>query len=577
MRYKSSTISPGFSLVEVLVVSFVMLVVFGGLLGGVKYTLDLISISRAKLTALTVANNQMEYIHSLSYNAVGTISGIPAGSIAQVSTTSLNQIVFTRTTLIEYIDDDADGIGVADSNTITTDYKQAKVTVSWEYRGVPYEIFLVSNIIPRSIETSVGGGTLRVNVFDKNVTPLPGATVRLLNTSATTTVDVTRTTDASGIALFGGAPAGPDYQVFVSAPGYSSDQTYVATTTLPNPTTRPATVLESDITTLNFFIDRLSDVNITTYTSRAEGFREEDFDDVTGIATSTNTAVSAGQLTLGDTAGVYNSSGTAELLSLAPTLLVKWDSVRVDAVLPVGTSYHLRFYHGSTSPVLIPEADLPGNTAGFSGATIDFSALDPLVYSNISIGVTLETTNVVVTPQIRKIKVWYIESEVTAPNVPLMLTGEKTIGTLVDTSLVYKTVIATTTNSSGQRTIKDIEWDGYMVRATGYDIEEACPANPVVIDPGEAVNLDVVIGLNSDHSLRVVVRDTSGALVPDAEVTLSRGAFSSLLTTGICGQVFYRSLSSAPDYDVSVTTPGLGTVVISAFDVTGDVVQVVQY
>lgn len=567
----------GFSLVEVLIVSAIMVIVFGGLIMGVKYTLDLISISRAKLTALTVANNHMEYIRSLSYNAVGTVAGIPSGAIPQVSTTSLNQVVFTRTTLVEYIDDDADGSGVADSNSITTDYKQAKVTISWEYRGVPYEIFLVSNIIPRSIETSVGGGTLRINVFDKNVAPLPGATVRLLNTSATTTVDVTRMTDATGIALFGGAPAGPDYQVFVSAPGYSSDQTYVATTSLPNPTTRPATVLESDITTMNFFIDRVSDVSITTYASRMEAFSVEEFIDTSGVATATAAVVVGGQLVLEDTAGVYQPTGRVQLIPVSPGSLAHWERIVFESVLPGGTGYQVQVFTGTSSPVLIPDSDLPGNSLGFSGGTIDLAALDPVLYPGIIIGITLTTTNPSVTPQIRSLKTWYITSETVEPNVDLTLTGGKTIGTRADTSLVYKSVIATTTNGSGERTLQNIEWDGYTVRASGYDIREACPANPLVVEPDDDIDLGVVLASNSAHSLRVVVLTAGGMTQSEAEVTLTQGAFSSTETTGLCGQVFFSSLSSAPDYNLSVTTPGLGTQVVTAFDITGDVVQVVQY
>jgi type II secretory pathway pseudopilin PulG len=567
----------GFSLVEALIVSAIMLIVFGGLISGVKYTLDLISVSRAKLTALTVANNQMEYIHSLSYNTVGTVAGIPPGPIPQVSTTSLNQIVFTRTTLIEYIDDDADGVGAADSNGITTDYKQAKVTVSWEYRGIPYEIFLVSNLIPRSIETSVGGGTLRINVFDKNIAPLPGATVRLINTSGTSSIDVTRTTDATGIALFGGAPAGADYQVFVSAPGYSADQTYVATTSLPNPTTRPATVLESDITTMNFFIDRLSDVQIITLGSQVEASSTEEFNTAAGIATSTDTLVTAGQLVLRDVAGVYQSTGSAQLALITPSSFLRWHSVTVDTNLPAGTSYLLRLYTGTSTPTLIPEGDLPGNSAGFSAPSIDISMLDPVVYPNLTLGLTVSTSNTAVTPQIHSIKTWYIESETIEPNVTLTLTGEKTIGTLADTSLVYKTVIATTTNGSGVRNINDIEWDGYTVRASGYDVREACPANPVIVDPNSDVELSLILTSNSSHSLRVVVQDSTGVVQPDAVVALTQGVFSSVRTTGLCGQVFFSGLTSAPDYDLSVTTPGLGTETVTAFDITGDVVQVVQY
>ncbi|PJC56055.1 hypothetical protein CO026_02400, partial [Candidatus Kaiserbacteria bacterium CG_4_9_14_0_2_um_filter_41_32] len=244
----------GFSLVEVIIVSAIITLFFGELFGGLHYTLALITDSKARLTALSVANDAMEYIHSLSYDAVGTVAGIPSGLIPQVATSTLNGIEFEKRVLIEYVDAPADGLGAADSNSITTDYKNAKVTVSWTRNGKTNQIFLVSTITPRSIESDVGGGTLKVKVFDSVAEPLPGASVQVVNNTLLPNIDITRTTDASGIALFSGAPAGADYEIFVTASGYSSEQTYMATTALPNPTSRPVAVLEADVSTMNFFI-----------------------------------------------------------------------------------------------------------------------------------------------------------------------------------------------------------------------------------------------------------------------------------------------------------------------------------
>ena len=79
MVLNKKQLQAGSSLVEILIVSAIMLVVFGGLLTSFRYSLELISHSRAKLTALTLANDTMEYVRSLSYNTGGTVSGIPSG------------------------------------------------------------------------------------------------------------------------------------------------------------------------------------------------------------------------------------------------------------------------------------------------------------------------------------------------------------------------------------------------------------------------------------------------------------------------------------------------------------------
>ena len=88
-----------------------------------------------------------------------------------------------------------------------------------------------------------------MNVIDQDSQPLSNINVQLRNDTTTSTVDVTRLSDV-GTALFSGAPAGSQYEVVVSGAGYSTDQTYVATTSNPNPVTAPFTVLESDISTL---------------------------------------------------------------------------------------------------------------------------------------------------------------------------------------------------------------------------------------------------------------------------------------------------------------------------------------
>ena len=113
----------GFSLIELLVVAAIMALFIGGLFVTIQTSLKLVADNRARMSALSVANDRLEYIRSLSYDAVGTVSGLPAGTIPQVSTSTLNGFLFTERILIEYIDDAADGVGVSDSNAITTDYK----------------------------------------------------------------------------------------------------------------------------------------------------------------------------------------------------------------------------------------------------------------------------------------------------------------------------------------------------------------------------------------------------------------------------------------------------------------------
>ena len=567
----------GFSLVEVIIVSGIITLFFTQLFGGIYYTLALIADSKARLTALSVANNEMEYIYSLSYDAIGTVAGIPAGLIPQTSTSTLNNIEFETKVLINYVDDDADGVGASDSNGITTDYKEVKVTVSWVRKGVTRQIFLVSNIVPRSIETNVGGGTIRVNVFDASVLPLPGASVRLVNNTIVPNIDVTRTSDANGIALFGGAPAGPDYQIFVSAPGYSSDQTYEAIPPLVNPASQPIAVIEADISTMNFFIDRVSTLDILTLGSQISRMVDYPFNDTSNIATSTDVTVSSGALVLTDTAGVYNATGTATLAAVAPALIQKWSNVNLIATTTVDTTIRMQFYTGTSSYTLIPDGDLPGNSSGFSLFPVDISALSTVSYPSFSIGLTLASASSTITPAVDSVAVQYIESQTPLDSVPLNLLGAKSIGTDASSSPIFKTNLNITSDGVGRALLNNLEYDSYTVTATGYDIAEACPANPITIEPNTSNSLSMVLSTNTTNSLRVIVQTLGGIPIAGASVTLDRPGYTSRGTTSACGQKYFGSLTNADDYLLTVAAAGYGTQAISSTTVSGDQVQIVSF
>ncbi len=560
----------GFSLIELLIVAAVSSLFFGGLFVAIQSSLKLVIDSRARTSALSVANDQIEYIRSLAYDAVGTVSGIPNGAIPQVSTTTLNGIVFTKRTLIEYVDDPADGVGAADSNGITTDYKQVKIEVSWSLYNTPDSAFLVSNIVPRSIETDVGGGTIRVNVFDATVAPVSGATVRLINTTGTSSIDVTRMTDGSGIALFGGAPANSGYQVMVTKTGYSSDQTWTATGTLANPTSQPFAVVEADVATVNFFIDELANVSLRLLTDYVAASTTINFASTTDLVQSTSTTIATDTLVLQNTLGVYDGVGTATLVPVIPGPLARWDYIAVTHTTPVGSEWRMRLYSGSSADTLIPDSILPGNSGGFT-ESIDISQLDSVAYPSLYIGFTLTTSNTAVTPQIDAVQVYYRESETPLSNTPITLQGSKTIGTDSALAPVYKNVFSTTTDASGERELLNIEWDAYTWDLVTYDIAEQCTPYPIQAEPGASMVVEYLLVPDSAHSLRVTVVDGAGVPVRDATVRLERGG-NVEKNTQHCGQTFFDGLVSAVDYRVEVSAPGYAPVTVDPVSVNGDTV-----
>lgn len=565
----------GFSLVEIIVAIAVFILVFGGIFGIVQMTLKMISSSKSTTSALALANERMEYIRSLSYNSVGTVGGIPDGPIPQNSTTTLNGIIFHERVLIEYIDSPDDGEGGADTNGILADYKQVKVEYSWQGIQGTSTIFLLSNMVPPGIETTAGGGTLIVNVFDALVQPISGASVHIYNDTTTTTIDTTRSTNASGVATFAGAPAAANYQITVTKAGFSTDQTYIATSSNPVPVTLPVAVIESAVSTMNFQIDELSDLAIHTSEPPSFGQFTDTFDDMTLVASSSGIVLNSGDVELSGGAGSYVSSGMVYSTSTTPTTIVRWDSASFTSITPSLTTLAVHVYDvtGPDTFSLISDTDLPGNSTGFSTGSIDLSTLSVGSHPTLALSAVLTSSDVNVTPLLREWNLSYVTSEPSIASIPLTITGSKIIGTYVDTTPIYKYSESLSTNGSGVLTLTDLEWDQYTVdlNTGAYDISEACNDIPYVLNPGVSETLNLTLVPDAVRSMRVSVTDDSNTPIKDATVDISRTGISDSGVTSSCGQVFFNTgLSSSSDYQIDVAKAGYTSKTITDISITGD-------
>jgi hypothetical protein len=563
--------SQGFSLIEALITIAVFTLTFGGLFGIVQVTLKMISSSKATTSAISLANQRAEYIRSLAYNSIGTVNGIPSGPIPQNSTTTLNGVLFHERVLIQYVDSPDDGQGAGDTNGILADYKQVKVEYSWYGVQGTSTIFLLTNIVPPGIESTAGGGTLTVNVFDATVQPVPGASVRVYNDTTTSTIDTTQFTNASGIATFAGAPAAANYQITVSKPGFSTDKTYVATTSNPNPVTLPVAVVESAVSTMNFQIDKLSDLTIRTIEPPTYAQFTDTFPDAVLIASSTDVSVVVGGVELSGGAGAYVPSGVLVSTSTAPASIVRWHTAEYSASTPAGTALLVHIYDVSVAGeyTLVSEADLPGNTAGFSLGLIDLSALSLGGHPRLALGAHLSSTDVNVTPVLEDWSITHIVDEPVVGSIPFTLTGAKLIGT---TPSVYKYSKSHTTDGGGDVALTDLEWDQYdlSLNTGAYDIAEACADIPYTLNPDVNETLTLTLEPSKSDTLRVSVVNESGGSVFGAQVVLSRASFTRTEMTSACGQVFFNSgVSDEDDYQITVTRSGYVSKTVTPIEVDG--------
>lgn len=578
LSYKKTA---GISLVEAILVSALILLVFGGLFTGIQYSLELIAQSRAKLSAVSLANDRMELFRSLPYDDVGTVAGIPPGTIPQNSTTTLNGIEFAERVLVEYVDDPADGQLTAtstDNNGIPSDYKRIKIELTWNIYDTPGEVSLVSNIVPRSIETTVGGGTVRANVIDQDSLPLENVSVQLRNDTTTSTIDITRFTDANGVALFSGAPAASSYELLVTAPGFSTDQTYVATTTNPSPTTAPFTVLESDISTLTFQIDELSDIDIDIFSNVDFLSTDLEFSASSSVATSTNTTITSDELVLTGSSGSYAPSGDAYLDTISPTPLLAWEAASIGVDIPLNTDVTVQFYTASgTNYSLIPDSDLPGNAAGFADLVVDLRDLDPATYPSLVPRIRLTSADSIHTPTVEELRVFYRSAETAASGVSVDVQGAKTIGNDGGTP-IYKYENVFVTNSSGEIEIPDMEFDTYALNfPASFDVAYACPALPLVHLGGVDSEVEIQLVPDTTDSLLVRVLNDNGNAVPGATVLLERGgsSFTATSETNPCGTAFFSSLSAETDYIITVSKSGYVNGIVDPIEVDQDSSSVV--
>lgn len=554
------------SFMDVIIGTALTLLIFTALVGLLRSSIQVAALAKTRSIATAVAESQMEYIRSLSYDSVGTVGGIPAGPVPQVSTTTQNGIDFPVRTFIGYVDDPADGTGSSDSTGITTDYKRIKVSVTYFANGRTQVLELVSSYAPPGLETTTNGGTLKVSVVNAAGTGVAGASVRILNSSLSPTVDLTTFSDSQGTVFLPGAPTSTEYQVFVSKSGYSSAQTYARDATNQNPTPGYLTVVKGQTTTGTFAIDLLASLAVHTFLPIATSTFSDPFTSSANLASSANVAVLTGTgLELATGSDGYVLSGTAQSVQVAPTYLARWGIATATTTVPAGTALRFQVVDSTGTPV--PDAALPGNSAGFTESA-DLSGLSTTTYPSLALAAQLSTSATTSTPVLEAWSLSYARGPVPFGPVPFSLTGIKAIGSTGAGAPIYKTSVSTSTDSGGNRTLS-LEWDSYALSLSAFDVVSACTAPPYALSPGSSVETSLMVGSSTSNMVLVSVRDASGAL-PATSVTLTGTSYSMIVDTDACGSAYFGGLGSG-SYSVTAAKTGYTTFSASGVTVSGHV------
>ena len=271
----------GLGLIDVLISTVIIGMIASGSLLIYTSIVSTLNNSSLRSEAVAILNQEIETIRNMPYDQVGTQNGIPTGILLQQkSVSSTNGTLFNVSTTIRNIDDSFDGtLGGVPNDTAPADYKIVELNISCPGCGHFAPLAITTTVAPKSLESASNNGSLFINVFDAGGVGVPGATVQVTNNSTTPTVNLTDTTNASGILQLVGVPTSTqNYHITVNKSNYSSDQTYKpGLPENPNPINSDATVAAQTLTQVVLEIDRLSTVNIKTENKFCEPIANQNF------------------------------------------------------------------------------------------------------------------------------------------------------------------------------------------------------------------------------------------------------------------------------------------------------------
>lgn len=242
--------------------------------------MDVVRVSRMRITATALANEQFEIVRNLPYADVGIVGGIPSGKINRTQTLVRDNISFVVETTIRNIDDPFDGtIGGNPNDTSPADYKLVELKITCPSCKNFSPLKFTTYVAPRGLETASTNGALFVKVFDAMGLPVQGANVHIENHQQSPPIIIDDTTNNNGLLQIVDAPPGTEaYQITVSKPGYSQDRTYTpGAPENPNPVKPHATVALQQLTEISFAIDKVSTLGVESVTQTCTPVGNIDF------------------------------------------------------------------------------------------------------------------------------------------------------------------------------------------------------------------------------------------------------------------------------------------------------------
>ncbi|MEK7567599.1 MAG: carboxypeptidase-like regulatory domain-containing protein [Patescibacteria group bacterium] len=260
----------GMSLLEIIIGVSVFLIIALAVYESYAGLLNLVRISRVKITASNLANEQFEIARNLPYSEVGVIGGVPNGVIPATQNLVRDGIPFVVEAFVRNTDDPFDGtIGGIPNDLSPSDYRLIEIRITCPSCNNFSPLTFIGRVAPRNLEAASTNGSLFVRVFDANGLAVPQANVHIVNNSVVPVVNLNEETNNQGVfQLIDAIPAVDTYEITVSKSGYSSETTYAPGGVVVDVPNKPhSTVVLQNVTQTSFAIDRISTINVSTLRS----------------------------------------------------------------------------------------------------------------------------------------------------------------------------------------------------------------------------------------------------------------------------------------------------------------------
>ncbi|USN53928.1 MAG: type II secretion system protein [Candidatus Nomurabacteria bacterium] len=269
-RTKNKKTPKGFTLIEALVGLGILSIILAAVLSMYYSNLQALGIARARLTASSLASEEIEIIENLPYADVGTTTGWPLGVLPSSRQVNRNGLTFTVSVYPKYVDDPFDGdafgtVAGKPTDTQPSDYKFVEVRVCWSHYPCNTPVSLSTQIVPNGVETDDGTGSLFIEVLNAQGQAVGQADVNVVNTTTVPVINISSSTGTNGRLLLSSLPPALDsYQITVSKTGHNSDYTVTPSVANPNPTRPDTSIIAGDVTESTFFLDHTANLELYT-------------------------------------------------------------------------------------------------------------------------------------------------------------------------------------------------------------------------------------------------------------------------------------------------------------------------